>query len=78
MQNLGIPIKKRVLKVKVPPALLAHRAATISVSSSSRPQVCECSESYSGDWSIGSSACLTSPFSSHSSSARREGSEYHF
>ena len=36
------------IKVKVPPAPMAHRAAPISASSSSRPHVCECSESNSG------------------------------
>ena len=35
-------------KAKVPPAPMAHRAATISVSSSPRPYVCEGSEGYSG------------------------------
>ena len=39
------------IKVKVPPAPLAHRAAPISVSSSPRPHVCECSESYDG-WGL--------------------------
>ena len=34
-------------KVKVPPTPMAHRAAPISISSSPRPHVCECSESYS-------------------------------
>ena len=31
-----------------------------------------------GGWSAGSSAGLTFPLHSHMSSARREGSEYHF
>ena len=42
------------------------------------PRICECSESYSGVWFTGSSASLTFPLHSHMSSARREGSEYHF
>ena len=58
------------------PHPMANRAAHISVSIALG--VCECSESYSGGWSTGSSASLTFPLHSHISSARREGSEYHF
>ena len=36
------------VKGKVPTAPMVHRTAPISVSSSPRPHVCECSESYSG------------------------------
>ena len=35
-------------------------------------------EATAGGWSTGSSASLTFPLHSHISSARREGSEYHF
>ena len=66
------------IKIKLLPAPMAHRAAPISVSSSPRPRICECSESYSGGWSTGSFACLTFPLHSLMPSARREGSEYHF
>ena len=75
----AINVEDMSVKVKVLPAPMAHRAAPISVSialghsSANAVRI-----PTAGGWSTGSSACLTSPLLSHLSSARREGSEYHF
>ena len=65
-------------KVKVLPAPMAHRATPISVSIALGHASANAVKATAGGWSTGSSACLTSPFRSHLSIARRDGSEYHF
>ena len=65
-------------KSKSFPAPMAHRAAPISVSVALGHTSANAVRATVGGWSTGSSACLTSPLLSHLSSARREGSEYHF
>ena len=64
-------------KVKVLPAPMAHRAASISVSVALGHTSATAVKATAGGWSTGSSACLTFPLYSLKSSARREGSEYH-
>ena len=67
----------RVRLVKVLPTPMAHMAAPISVSISSRPHICKCSKCYTQRfWRIGSSAYLTFPIHSHTLSARQESSAY--
>ena len=56
---------------------MAHRAAPISVSIALGHASANAVKATAGGWST-SSASLTFPFHSHMSSARREGSEYHF
>ena len=57
---------------------MAHRAAPISVSIALGHASANAVTATVGGWSTGSSASLTFPLRSHTSSARREGSEYHF
>ena len=57
---------------------MAHRAAPISVSIALGHASANAVKATAGGWSTGSSASLTFPLHSHMSSARREGSEYHF
>ena len=57
---------------------MAHRAAPISVSIALGHASANAVRATAGGWSTGSSASLTFPLYSHMSSARREGSEYHF
>ena len=57
---------------------MAHRAAPISVSIALGHATANAVKATAGGWSTGSSASLTFPLHSHLSSARREGSEYHF
>ena len=57
---------------------MAHRAAPISVSIALSLAPGNAVKATAGGWSTGSSASLTFPLHSHMSSARREGSEYHF
>ena len=66
------------VKVKVPPVPMAHGAAPISVSIALDHASANAVKATAGGLSTGSSASLTSPLLSHLSSARREGSEYHF
>ena len=65
-------------KVKVLPVPMAHRVAPISVSVALGHTSVNVVKATAGGWSTGSSACLTFPLLSHLSSARQEGSEYHF
>ena len=60
------------------PSHMAHRAAPISVSIALGHASANAVKATAGCWSTGSSASLTFPLHSHMSSARREGSEYHF
>ena len=76
--NFIFPSEGFKSKVKVLPAPMAHRAAPISVSIALSHVSANAVRATAGGWSTGSSACLTSPLLSHLSSARREGSEYHF
>ena len=57
---------------------MAHRAAPISVSIALGHASANAVKATAGGCSTGSSASLTFPLLSHMSSARREGSEYHF
>ena len=57
---------------------MAHRAAPISVSIALGHASANAVKATAGRWSTGSSASVTFPLHSHMSSARREGSEYHF
>ena len=61
-----------------PPHPMAHRAAPISVFIALGHASANVVKTKAGDWSTGSSVSLTVPLHSHMSSARREGSEYHF
>ena len=60
------------------PRPVAHRVAPISVSIALGHASVNAVKATAGGWSTGSSASLTFPFHSHRSSARREGSDYHF
>jgi len=60
------------------PLPMAHRAAPISVSIALGHASANAVRVQRGGWSTGGSASLTSPLHSHMSSARREGSAYHF
>ena len=60
------------------PGPMAHRAAPISVSIALGHASANAVKATAGVWSTGSSASLTFPLHCHMSSARREGSEYHF
>ena len=60
------------------PRPMAYRAAPISVSMALGHTSANAVKAKAGGWSTGSSANLTFPLHSHMSSARREGSEYHF
>ena len=57
---------------------MPHRTAHISVSIALGHASANAVKATAGDWSTGSSVSLTFPLHSHMSSARREGSEYHF
>jgi len=57
---------------------MAHRAAPISISMALGHASANAVKATAGSWSTGSSAGLTFPLHSQMSSARREGSEYHF
>ena len=57
---------------------MAHRAAPISVSMALGHAPANAVKTAAGGWSTGSSASLTFSLHSHMSSARQEGSEYHF
>ena len=57
---------------------MAHRAAPISVSIALGHTSANAVTATAGGWSTDSSASLTFPLHSHMSSARREGSAYHF
>ena len=57
---------------------MTHRAAPISISIALGHESANAVKATAGGWSTGSSASLTFPLHSHVSSARREGSEYHF
>ena len=57
---------------------MAHRAAPFSVSIALGHASANAVKATAGGWSTGSPASLTFPHHSHMSSARREGSEYHF
>ena len=65
-------------KLKSFPAPMAHRAAPISVSIALSHASANVVKVTAGGWSAGSYASLTFPLHSHISSARRDGSEYHF
>ena len=67
-----------VKELKVLPAPMAHRAAAISVSVALGHASANAVKDTVEGWSTGSSACLTFPLLSHTSSTRREGSEYNF
>ena len=60
------------------PRPMAHRAAPVSVSIALGRASANAVKATAGSWSTGSSESLTFPLHSHMSSARREGSEYHF
>ena len=60
------------------PRPMAHRAVPISVSMALGHASASAVKAAAGGGSTGSSASLTFPLHSHMSSARREGSEYHF
>ena len=60
------------------PRQMAHRAAPISVSITLGHASANAVKTTARGWSTGSSASLTFPLHSHISSARREGSKYHF
>ena len=61
------------------PRPMAYRAAPISVSIALGHAFANAVKAIAGGgWSTGSSASLTFSLHSHMSSARREGSEYHF
>ena len=60
------------------PRPMVHRAAPISVSIAIGHASASVMKAVEGGWSTCSSASLTFPQHSHMSSARREGSEYHF
>ena len=60
------------------PRPMAHRAAPVSISIALGHESANTVKAAAGGWSTGSSASLTFPLHSHMSSARREGSEYHF
>ena len=60
------------------PRPMTHRAAPISVSIALGHTSANEVKATAWSWSTGSSASLTFPLHSHMSSARREGSEYHF
>jgi len=70
--------KGRVKSQSPFPRPMAHRAAPISVSIALGHASANAVKATAGGWSTGSSASLTFPLHSHMSSARREGSEYHF
>ena len=70
--------KGRVKSQSPFPRPMAHRAAPISVSIALGHASTNAVKATAGGWSTGSSASLTFPLHSHMSSARREGSEYHF
>ena len=57
---------------------MVHEAATISVSIALGHASGNAVKATAGGWPTGSSASLTFLLHSHMSSARREGSEYHF
>ena len=57
---------------------MAYRAAPIHVSIALGHASANAVKATAWGWSTGSSARLTFPLHSHMSSARREGSEYHF
>ena len=60
------------------PHHMVHRAAPISVFIALGHVSANAVKAREGGWSTGSSTGLTFPLHSHMSSARREGSEYHF
>ena len=66
------------VKSKSFPRPMAHRVAPISVSIALGHASAKAVKATVGGWSTGSSASLTFPLHYHMSSARREGSEYHF
>ena len=72
--------KSKKVKVKVLPAPIVHRVVPISVSVALGHMSVNAVKARvgGGGWSTGSSAYLTFPLHSHMSSARQEGSEYHF
>ena len=57
---------------------MAHKAAPFSVSIALGQASANAVKATAGGWSTGSSASLTFPLYPHMSSARGEGSEYHF
>jgi len=57
---------------------MAHRVAHTSVPIALGHAPANAVKAAAGGWSTGSSASLTFPLHSHTSSARGEGSEYHF
>ena len=57
---------------------IVHRAVSISVSIALGHVSTNAVKATAGGWSTGSSASLNFPLHSHISSARQEGSEYHF
>ena len=57
---------------------MALRAAPISVCIALGHASANAMNATAGGWSTGSSVDLPFPFHSHTSGARREGSEYHF
>ena len=61
-----------IKKSKSFPRPMAHRAAPISVSIALGHASANAVRATAGGWSTGSSTCLTSPFLSRFSSARRE------
>ena len=75
LQLLAIHLVKS--KVKVLPAPMAHREVPISVSVALCHASANAVKATAVGWSTGSSACITFPLHSFTSSARREGSEYH-
>ena len=73
-----VPISQKSQSQSSFPRPMAHRAVPITVSIALGHASANAVKATAGGWSTGSSACLTSSFLSHLSSARREGSEYHF
>ena len=66
-------------KIQSPfPRPMAHRAVPISVSIALGHASANAVKATTWGWSTGSSASLNFPLHSHMSSARREGSEYHY
>ena len=57
---------------------MVHRMAPISIYVALGHTSMDAVKATGGGWSTGSSASLTFPLHSHLSSARQEGSEYHF
>ena len=75
-RNIATDPSKSKFKLLLAP--VAHWAAPISISVALGQASANAVKATTGGWPTGSSACLTFPLHSHMSSARREGSKYHF